>query len=316
MTKEIGGYLELEQLVSNEYYKKLIALNTARNALVYILKARNVGKLHIPCFLCDSVSGVCEREGFTFEYYSIDKTFHPIFDKELAEKEYLYIVNYYGQLSNDDIIKYKKKYSNIIVDNVQAFFQEPVIGVDTIYSCRKFFGVPDGAYLATDCILDEELQTDISANRLKHLLGRFECGSASDYYSAFKENDASFLNLDLMYMSKLTHNILGAIDYEKVMKKREDNFNYMHSRLKDKNILNLKIPSGPYAYPFYCKNGKEVRKKLLKNNIYVPTLWPNVLQSGDSLAADYAENILPLPIDQRYIEQELHEIINIIMEEN
>ena len=314
MTKEIGGYLELEQLVSDEYYKKLIALNTARNALIYILKARNVDKLYIPYFLCDSVSGVCERKGFAFEYYSIDKHFHPIFDKELAEKEHLYIVNYYGQLSNDDIIKYKKKYSNIIVDNVQAFFQKPVLGVDTIYSCRKFFGVPDGAYLATDCILAEELQTDISANRLKHLLGRFECGSASDYYVAFQENDASFTNLELMHMSKLTHNILGAIDYEKVKKKREENFNFLHSRLKNKNILNLKIPSGPYAYPFYCKNGKEARKKLLENNIYVPTLWPNVIRTHNEKETEYqlAKNILPLPVDQRYSVVELEQVLELL----
>lgn len=37
---EIGGYFGLEPLISNEYYKDLIALNTARNALLFILKAR------------------------------------------------------------------------------------------------------------------------------------------------------------------------------------------------------------------------------------------------------------------------------------
>ena len=40
---EIGGYFGLEPLISNEYYKDLIALNTARNALLYILK-HNVKK--------------------------------------------------------------------------------------------------------------------------------------------------------------------------------------------------------------------------------------------------------------------------------
>lgn len=53
---EIGGYLGLELLISNEYYKELIPLNTARNALLYILRARNIKKLYIPYYLCDAVS--------------------------------------------------------------------------------------------------------------------------------------------------------------------------------------------------------------------------------------------------------------------
>lgn len=35
--KEIGGYFELEQLISNEYYKDLVPLNNGRNALLYLL---------------------------------------------------------------------------------------------------------------------------------------------------------------------------------------------------------------------------------------------------------------------------------------
>lgn len=37
---EIGGYFQLEQLISNEYYNNLISLNTGRNALLYLLKAK------------------------------------------------------------------------------------------------------------------------------------------------------------------------------------------------------------------------------------------------------------------------------------
>ena len=64
---EIGGYFGLEPLISNEYYKDLLALNTARNALLYILKARRIQKLYIPYYLCDSVSEMCDREGYTYE---------------------------------------------------------------------------------------------------------------------------------------------------------------------------------------------------------------------------------------------------------
>lgn len=313
---EIGGYFGLEPLIANEYYKDLIALNTARNALLYILKARIIRKIYIPYYLCDSVLEMCDREGYTYEFYHINSGFLPVFEKDLSDNEYLYIVNYYGQISNEQIIKLHAKYKRIIIDNVQAFFQKPVQGIDTIYSCRKFFGVPDGAYLSTDCMLEEELPEDVSSGRLKHLLGRFETGSASTYYQDFQKNDESYKNLELRKMSKLTHNILGAIDYEKVKKIREENYLFLHEHLKQTNRLILTIPEGPYAYPFYCKNGMELRRKMAELKIYIPTLWPNVLCSDDLIAKDYAENILPLPCDQRYSCRKLQCLLKICKEIN
>lgn len=307
--REIGGYFGLEQLISNEYYKDLIALNTARNSLLYVLKARNIKRLYIPNYLCDSVSGICNREGYSYGFYHIGYDFLPVFDFPLKEDEYIYIVNYYGQISNEQVKELQKKYKRIIFDNVQAFFQKPVEGIDTIYSCRKFFGVPDGAYLSTDCLLNEELKTDRSSERMTHILGRFEIGSASEFYRVFKENDESYDRVDLMKMSKLTHNILGAIDYEKVRSARERNFCLLHEALYEQNKLTIKTPIAPYAYPFYCENGIEARKRLAKNKIYVPTLWPNVLDSEDILAKDYAECVLPLPCDQRYKKEEMQIII-------
>ena len=313
---EIGGYFGLEPLISNEYYKDLLALNTARNALLYILKARKIQKLYIPYYLCDSVSEMCNREGYKYEFYHINSGFLPVFEKDLSDNEYLYIVNYYGQISNEQIRNLRAEYKRIIIDNVQAFFQKPVQGIDTIYSCRKFFGVPDGAYLSTDCVMEEELLEDVSSERLKHLLGRFETGSASTYYQDFQKNDESFRNLELRKMSKLTHNILGAIDYEKVKKIREENYLFLHEHLKQTNRLILTIPEGPYAYPFYCKNGMELRRKMAEQKIYIPTLWPNVLCSDDLIAKDYAENILPLPCDQRYSCKNLNNLLKICKEIN
>lgn len=79
---EIGGYFGLEPLISNEYYKDLIPLNTARNALLYILKARKIQKLYIPYYLCDSISEMCDKEGCSYEFYRIDSDFRPVFEKE------------------------------------------------------------------------------------------------------------------------------------------------------------------------------------------------------------------------------------------
>ena len=49
--KEIGGYFGLEQFAGREYHEGLIAVNSARNALAYLLRVRNIQKLCIPYFL-------------------------------------------------------------------------------------------------------------------------------------------------------------------------------------------------------------------------------------------------------------------------
>lgn len=311
--KEIGGYFELDKLKANngEYYSNLIALNTARNALVYLVKAKKIKKIYIPFFLCDSVSLVCDREHIEYECYHTDENLHPILNITLKYNEYIYIVNFYGQLSNERILELKNEYTRVIVDNIHAFFQAPITGIDTIYSCRKFFGVPDGAYLATESLLNDELPIDNSSGRTKHLEGRAKDG-ATAHYAEFKANDASFKQLPLMKMSTYTHNLLSELDYIKIKEIRESNYLYLHNVLGKNNKLSLRLPEGPYAYPFYCENGMALKKKLAENNIYVATLWPNVLNLDGTIEKDYAENILPLPCDQRYSKEDMEYICRTI----
>jgi len=311
--KEIAGYFGLEQLISNEYYKDLIPLNTGRNALLYLLKAKNIKKVYIPYYLCNSISDMLKKNRYDFEYYKISPKFMPVFNKRLEKNEHLFVVNYYGQLTKEKILSLKRRYKNIILDNTHAFFQKPLKGIDTIYSCRKFFGVPDGAYLSTGVTLNEDLEVDISKDRMEHILGRYE-GTASDYYSKFKENDSFLKTEPLKYMSKLTHNILGAIDYERIRRARNENFTYLQAKLGIYNKIKIKTPDGAFAYPFFIEEGIPIRKGLIKKKIYVPILWPNVLTdtSEGSIENYYAANILPLPCDQRYTIKDMYVIISCI----
>lgn len=301
---EIGGYFELESLIHNEYYPDLIDVNTARNAVAYLINTKKIHKIYLPSFLCDSIYRLCEREDCSYELYEIADNFQPGLDKQLLDNEWIYIVNYFGEINN--VKELKQKYNHIIFDNVQAFFQRPLEGIDTIYSCRKFFGVPDGAYLASDMkmILDE----DFSMNRMNHIIGRFE-NTASEYYTAYAANEESFYNLPLRKMSRLTHNILGAIDYEKIKSIRERNFRYLHEKLGYLNRLMIHDPVGPFAYPLYLNDGMSIKKKLASDKIYIATLWPEAIRFG-GIAKEYSENILPLPCDQRYEVKDMEILVN------
>lgn len=302
--KEIGGYIELDTYTGNMLHDDGVKLNCGRNALAYIIKAKNIKKLWMPKFMCDSCDKVLSDNNVNVQYYSIGIDFKPTI-KEWDG--WLYVVNFYGQLSNDYLNSLGDR---IIVDNAQAYFQEPIPRVDTLYTCRKFFGVADGAILYTDKLIRVEEQ-DESFNRMNFLLGRYE-RSASEFYAEYVENNHFFRNQPIKTMSKLTENLLHGIDYEEVRKRRTQNFSYLHEKLYYVNMLNLSLPDGAFMYPLYIENGAELRKQLQTKKIFIPTLWPAVfnLCGEDELEYDMAKNILPIPVDQRYGIEEMEYIIN------
>lgn len=311
MRKEIGGYIELDTYNLPMLHENALKLNCGRNCLAYLIKAKNIKKIAIPYFLCDSVKNICIKENVNVNFYDINNEFMP-YSVKLENDEWLYIVNYYGQINEEKIKALKQKYENIIVDNAQAYFDMPVNGVDTIYTCRKFFGVADGAVLYTGARLEGELPIDESFERMHFLLGRFE-RTASEFYSEYASNNKLFSNEPIKQMSKLTNNLLHGIDYQFIKNKRTENYNFYYDKFKDINKLKLKPIEGAFAYPLLLENGYEVRKKLQEKKIYIPTLWPNVLDdvNESELEYNFAKNILPLPCDQRYDIEDLTYIIKL-----
>ena len=313
--REIGGYIELDTYRLPMLHEGAMALNCGRNALAYLLRARRIKKLWIPRLICSTVTDVCTREGVPYSLYGIGPDLRPSEEPVLAEGEWFYFVNYYAQFDNEAISAYAGKYGRVIVDNAQSYFQPPLPGVDTLYTCRKYFGVTDGAFLYTDARLEGELPRDESYDRMRFLLGRFE-RTASEFYGEYAANNERFKTEPVKRMSGLTLNLLHGIDYSRVLRTREDNFAYLHRALAPRNGLTLERETGTFMYPLLLENGGAVRKRLQERKIYIPTLWPDVFRlcGEESLEYRLAENILPLPIDQRYGREDMDDMLREIEE--
>ena len=307
--REIGGYIELDTYHLPMLHEGAVALNCGRNALAYLLRARKIRRLWIPKLICDSVTGVCEREGVPYSFYSVGMDFLPAEEISLGDGEWFYFVNYYSQFDNGAILNYVRNYQRVIVDQAQSYFQEPIPGVDTLYTSRKYFGVADGAFLYTDAVLDEELPLDESFERMHFLLGRFE-RSASEFYSEYSANNHMFAAEPIKRMSRLTDNLLHGLDYPTVEQKRRENFMFLHEKLGDRNLLPL-YGMGTFMYPFMIERGADLRNMLQAERIFIPTLWPSVIEIAepDDPAYKMTKNILPLPIDQRYGLEEMDYLI-------
>ncbi len=232
---EIGGYFQLELRTGAHYHSNALALNSGRNAFNYILRAKAYRKVYLPYFTCHVMQEPIKKLGVETENYHINDSFEPIFDYSRVESdEVLVYTNYFG-LCDHIVTSIAGKCRNIIVDNAQSFFSRPLPEIDTFYSARKFFGVPDGAYLYIHNSPAEvfgEIQVNTAFARCEHLLKRIETG-AEDGYDAFKRNEKAFTGEPIKLMSLLARRILEGIDYRYVAEQRRRNYRYLDEHLSE-----------------------------------------------------------------------------------
>lgn len=314
MGKAIGGYFELELPLCEEYHKDALRLNSGKNCLAYILRCRNYSKVYIPYYTCDVVLKPFQELGIAYEFYHINMHLELPYDIHLNPGEALLYTNYYG-LKQRYTEELALKYGNsLIVDNTQAFFERPLSGIDTFYTCRKFFGVPDGAYLYCDVANEDGLDQSTSYDRFEHLLKRIDL-SAEEGFGAYHVNEDRLESHPIRIMSRLTQRLMQSIDYDDVAKRRRANYELLNESLGGDNNLMLPLEADvvPMVYPFFSSDEGQ-REKLIENKIFVARYWPNVLEWTTKEDLEYllASQMQPLPIDQRYGEGDMKRIIEII----
>jgi len=307
--KAIGGYFFFETNQSSEYHTQALRLNLARSAVEYILTAGVFSSVYIPKWCCDSLWAPVKRMNTPIHWYNIDEHFMPV-NISPCKGDLVIIINFYGLINSKLQDKLAQEYPYLLIDNSQAFFSLPQQAASTVYSARKFFGVPDGAYLYTNYRLSSPLDTDSSYRRFEYLFKRLDLG-ASEAYEDFKHNEEVLSKDGMKRMSKSTQAVLNGIDYKRVKMQREKNWAFLDKNLKGMNNLKKAMPPGPMCYPFMCENGNDARRFLIGKKIYVPIYWKDALirLSPTDLEYSYVNDILPLPIDQRYTNEDMRTIV-------
>ncbi len=135
LRREIGGYLELERFSGQPYRRAedgVIALNSGRACLEYLIELRGIRSIWLPDWLCDSVPDACAKHSLEVLTYRIGGDMRPVYDFEVVEGEYLYLVDYYGQLDAADIERAgAHSGGRLVVDEAQGFFRPPWPSADT-----------------------------------------------------------------------------------------------------------------------------------------------------------------------------------------
>lgn len=317
----IGGYFGLADIEEGVFpYAGGILLNTGRNALEYILRAIvGIHRVYLPRHTCQAVLEPLRKLRIPWSFYSINADFEMADDISLEEGEFIIANNYFG-IKDAYIRQLAGKYHHhLIVDCAQALFAEPIPGTKSFYSPRKFVGVADGgvAFLDDSCSISVPVSgTDSSEKHNSHLYTRKLSGAEAGFRE-FQENEKKLDDKPIQWMSETTREALNHIDYTAIASIRNANFSYLHIYLRSCNLLADCLDKGegtPMVYPLLLDNGAELRKILIDRKIFIAQYWPDVLTRcpGDSFEAFLANNLVALPIDQRYGKEEMDRILQVI----
>lgn len=316
MSKEIGGFIELELTKGRHFHKHGVLLNSARNALRYAIRAYDIKEIYVPYYTCPVVWQAIDAESCKIIPYEIDECFMP--KDRINKRDFILYTNYFG-ICTKQIKTLSRIYHNLLVDNAMGFYSKH-FGLASFYSPRKFFGVADGGILLCDKKLNEKFPKDTSYQRFSHLIKRVDGGS-NFAYEDFNKNDDSLINEPIKQMSNLTNKMLLNYDYKHAKAKRLKNFKYLATRLDTINLLKdtLKYSDNrdnvPMYYPLLLKNGggQKIYENLLANQIYCPKPWRGMLDlignNKCKIERNFYKNLIPLIIDQRYDKRDLDRII-------
>ena len=136
--------------------------NTGRSAIEALLvniRKKGFFELYLPSFICDSVRDAALRAGMSIKYYKINKDLSvDVSSINLKENCILYVVQYFGQRINIDMLQFideVKRKGIIVVEDISLSLlssEDAYVGFGNyiIGSLRKWFPIVDGGILLSE----------------------------------------------------------------------------------------------------------------------------------------------------------------------
>ena len=308
----IGGFFELDLPEGGgSWHPTAIALSTGRACMVAILRRLKPRRVRLPFYACDALFAPMREAGVAIDFYHLDERLLPVDLSSPEPGELTLAINYFGRQSAL-IGELARRYGrSFVADNTQAFFDRPEEGVWAFCSARKFFGVPDGAYLYAPEPLDLEPLPNQRSD-VRHLVNRL-IGRQQTAYRQVRRYERN-IDAKLRAISPLSQRLLSVVDYEAARRRRRENYRALHALLVDHNLFDAALPpdATPFAYPLLLPEPID-RAAVARHRLYIPTLWEDVIHrespAGFSFERDFAARLLPLPVDHRYTPEHMEEAV-------
>ncbi|MCF2901349.1 hypothetical protein E5N72_04235 [Pseudoalteromonas sp. MEBiC 03607] len=317
----IGGYNQITLPSLNTCFQPNVCeFQSARAALYAYLEAKKIEMLYLPDYICDSIFPAIESLKIEIKFYSVSELLLPKqqFLNIDDVRSRVILVNYFGLLT-----KPIKEFVNqnprlFIVDNSQALFAEHIEGTVSIYSPRKFVGIPDGGYLLASCDIPMPNERFDSSPYLSHLLLRAS-GDVSKGYEKFLSAERALDSFYPKRISQISSYILASTNKEKIIHSRKSNYEYFQRKFDEANKLNLPLNDQvPLCYPLKLDFPvNEICEALIKKSIFLPRYWPS--KYNGEVGMGMFDKTLFLPIDERlnykkieFLSNEISKVVGIL----
>jgi hypothetical protein len=313
----IGGYFALEPAGSSEptFHGQARSFQSARVAFAALLQTVKPRRVWMPWYLCDSMAEPLASQQVAAQRYALGPDFSIAGPVHLEPDDLLLYVNYFGLHDHVlDRLALTYPQAQLVFDNAQAFYSRPRPVLATLYSPRKFLGVPDGGYLWAPTLPIPRYARDAdSRSRAVHLFKRHELGAEAGY-ADFAKAEASLSGQDLLEMSHFTQHLLSQVPHPAVRSRRRENFAFLANRLGPFNQLApaLGDDAVPACYPFLPCGPAGLHRLLWDARIFAARYWPELMEPARAtpgMERRWAAELVALPIDQRYTRETLEEYV-------
>ncbi len=321
-------------------------LSTCRSAIslaleIIELQDPNVSKVAaVPSFTCETVIQPFLESGYGLKMYGINAGLgieKDGFLADLKESEVgvLIIHRYFGFDTMPDISgvigEIRELGIYIIEDRTQCLYSDiqPLDADFFVASLRKWHGIPDGGILVCKggkierkpLDVDTELErAKVDAGYAKYNYLFHQIGKKDNFLEKYKIAEEILDKQSARYkISPLSYAMQASLDISSMKQKRRSNYVTLTKEIRNIAGIGIVFPElQEGVVPLYCPimaaEREYVQKLLCDRRIYAPIIWPkpdilpDIFGSGSKLYL----NMLCIPIDQRYEEDDMLRIASVL----
>ena len=335
-----GYFASLEK-----YGREITYLRNGREALLYASCNCKPGKeafILCPAYSCWSMTAPFEFSGWTIVYYRLneDLTVDEDYLKMLlrgCKADAILTMNFYGSAATNAAIAIVKDF-NVNITVIEDF-SHCTFCLDQIFneqvdyyvsSIRKSVGVSDGAIILSKKPTNKAYiggtapsfgQLRLGAQQQK---GRYaftkSLGDKDEFLSELRRGEEMIDKQDGVHpISEVSLKQIESINGAEIAFARRENMKHLWGLLngKVKMIPGLErsFNGAPFSLPILVENRDSVQKQLAQKGVYAPVLWPANEQARKvcKVSAYVADQMLSLPIDQRYDYDDIEDIASIVI---
>ncbi len=337
--KEFGSEFNIG-IIPNDYFDNLhnsftnsLLLRSGREAIYIAVRSidkyagKNGAVALLPAYCCWSMEFPFSSAGYQIEYYKLnaDLTIDEDFlDYQISvhNPSCVLLVNYYGFTPTKNIASHiKNNYPTIytIEDFSQNLFALEIDNNIDIYvaSIRKSVGVPDGGIILSNIPYSEKLEehdTHFVEHRLQAEILKSQYQYSNELATKHKLRNLLSQSVDWLNnnfatykMSDISQNIMRHLDIKTISFARQFNYSHLYDSLKENHNIEIIFQptannKSPFAMPILINERDKAQQTLAQAGVFAPLLWPITNKAAQVCPTSkrMTENMLALPIDQRY----------------